>query len=81
MSGIDIAAWLLLAVLAIAGTIVALTLAALPGRIARGRNHPSAQAVNVAGWVTFFTGFVLWPIALIWAYVDLPSVANRGAVP
>ena len=81
MSGIDIAAWLLLAVLIAAGVVVTLTLAALPGRIARQRNHPSAQAVNVAGWVTFFTGFVLWPVALIWAYVDLPSATNREVVP
>ena len=30
-------------------------------------------AVQVAGWVTLFFGFVLWPVALIWAYVDVPE--------
>jgi hypothetical protein len=25
-----------------------------------------------AGWVTLICGFALWPVALIWAYVDVP---------
>ncbi len=43
-----------------------------PGMVARRRNHPWADAVSIGGWVTFFLGFVLWPIVLIWAYVDAP---------
>jgi hypothetical protein len=50
----------------------------LPGHIAKQRNHPWAQAVTVAGWVTLIFGFALWPIVLIWAYVDVPRV-QRGA--
>jgi hypothetical protein len=45
----------------------------LPGHIARTRAHPQAQAVTVAGWVTLLCGFALWPVALIWAYVDVPA--------
>jgi Protein of unknown function (DUF3302) len=45
----------------------------LPGHIARTRGHPQAQAVTVAGWVTLICGFALWPVALIWAYVDAPA--------
>jgi hypothetical protein len=51
----------------------------LPGSIARKRHHPWATAVAVAGWVTLFLGFALWPIALIWAYVDVPGAPQRGA--
>jgi hypothetical protein len=29
--------------------------------------------VTVAGWVTLICGFALWPVALIWAYVDVPA--------
>ena len=25
------------------------------------------------GWVTLICGFALWPVALIWAYVDVPA--------
>jgi len=72
MSGLDIFAWIVLIVLAISTIAVVVFLAMLPGHIARTRNHPWAQAVKVAGWVTLFLGFALWPLALIWAYVDIP---------
>ena len=49
----------------------------LPGHIAKTRGHPWAQAVTVAGWVTLICGFALWPVALIWAYVDVPAPRTR----
>lgn len=59
-------------------TIVATTvgiviyLAALPGRTAKARHHPYADAVTVAGWVTVLAGGLLWPAALVWAYAGAP---------
>ena len=70
----DIFAWIVLLVL-VAST-VARVLSSPAGCRAtspRSRGHPWAQAVTVAGWVTLFFGFVLWPLALIWAYVDVPA--------
>lgn len=72
MSGLDIFAWIVLIVLVASTAAVLVFLAMLPGMIATKRNHPWTQAVTVAGWVTLFLGFVLWPVALIWAYVDVP---------
>ncbi len=79
MSGLDIFAWIVLAVLVMSTVAVVVFLAALPGQIARGRQHPWAQAVTVAGWVTFFLGFALWPLVLIWAYVDVPAPRKQEA--
>ncbi len=83
MSFIDLFAWIVLIVLVVSTVAVLIFLAMLPGSIARRRNHPWSEAVNVAGWVTLFLGFALWPIALIWAYVDVPrpSGAHPGAAP
>ena len=53
----------------------------LPGHIARERGHPQAQAVTVAGWITLIFGFALWPVALIWAYVDVPARARQETQP
>jgi hypothetical protein len=53
-------------------------LAVLPGMIARKRKHSWEKAVTVAGWVTLFLGFALWPLVIIWAYVDVPT-RERGA--
>ncbi len=52
MSGYDIAAWVVLIVVVIAGIVLSLVLAALPGRIARRRGHPWAEAVHWGGWLT-----------------------------
>ena len=72
MSMLDIFAWIVLIVLLCCTVAVVIFMAMLPGMIARSRNHPWAQAVAVAGWVTLFFGFLLWPVAMIWAYVDIP---------
>jgi len=73
MSLLDIFAWIVLIVLLCCTVAVVIFMAMLPGMIARSRNHPYAQAIAVAGWVTLFFGFVLWPVAVIWAYVDVPA--------
>ena len=39
-----------------------------PGKIARQRGHPQADAINVASWVGVITLGLLWPLALIWAH-------------
>ena len=73
MAFIDLFSWFVLAVLVafVIGVFVALGM--LPGHIARKRGHPWAEAVGVGGWATLICGFVLWPLVLIWAYVDVPD--------
>ena len=70
--GFDWLWWLCLAVvigLVIAGIWAVYTLGGLPGRIAAARGHPQASAIGVCGWLGLIT-FVLWPIALVWAYTS-----------
>ena len=76
---IDLFAWIVLIILALSTVAVIVFLAMLPGYIAKKRDHPWAQAVAVAGWVTLFLGFALWPVVLIWAYVDIPAAAKGEA--
>jgi membrane-bound acyltransferase YfiQ involved in biofilm formation len=73
MATLDIFAWIVLIVLVCSTVFVLVFMAMLPGMIAKSRNHPWTQAVTVAGWITLFLGFALWPIVLIWAYVDVPA--------
>jgi len=61
-----------IAVVCIIAVVVVLTLVLirLPGKIARRRYHPSADAINVCALV----GIVLWPawvVALIWAHTGV----------
>jgi hypothetical protein len=73
MAFIDYFAWFILIVLLATAVAIFVAMATAPGYIAKKRGHPWAGAVEVAGWVTLIFGFVLWPLSLIWAYVDIPK--------
>ena len=81
MSGFDIFAWIVLVILVASAIGVFCIAGWLPGHIAKTRGHPQAQAVTVAGWVTLICGFALWPVALIWAYVDVPAAQKTEPRP
>jgi len=44
-------------------------LGGLPGRIAKQRNHPQADAIRIMGWLGLLTGGIVWAVALVWAYI------------
>lgn len=46
----------------------------IPYLIAKKRNHPHADAIHVAGWVSLFTLHVIWPF-----FVDLGHALPPGA--
>jgi len=72
MTFIDYFAAFVLLVLLATAVAVLVAMGMAPGHIAKSRGHPWAQAVEVAGWVTLIFGLVLWPLALVWAFVDVP---------
>lgn len=65
---LEIFALIVLLVLIAAAVGVWVALGMLPGRIARARNHPQADAVSVCGWWGVITMGLLCPLAFIWAY-------------
>jgi uncharacterized BrkB/YihY/UPF0761 family membrane protein len=81
MGALDIFAWIVLIILVSCTVAVVIFMAMLPGMIAKRRGHPWAEAVTVAGWITLICGFALWPVALIWAYVDVPAPRQQGTAP
>ena len=81
MTGLDILAWAVLTILVGVVVLVFWLMGSTPGHIARRRHHPWADAVSVAGWIALIFGFVLWPLTLIWAYVDVPTRRNPEQQP
>jgi hypothetical protein len=87
MSVLDIFALLVLFVLVAAAAGVWVILGMLPGRIARQRKHPQADAIGVCGWWGAITLGLLMPLAFIWAYYDplwrerSPSDTGEGETP
>ena len=80
MTGLDIFALIVLLVLVFAGVGVLVALGMAPGKIARERSHPQAEAINVCGWWGILTLGILLPIAWIWAYTT-PSGILTPASP
>ena len=75
MTGLDIFALIVLIVLLVAVIAIWAILGMLPGKIARSRNHPQADAINMCGWWGAVTMGLLSPVAYIWAYtkpIDKP---------
>ena len=71
--------FIVLAVLIGFAIILAFKLGSLPGKIARQRAHPQADAINVCGWIGIITLGLAWPVALIWAYVQPRKLPAENA--
>lgn len=77
MSGLDIFALIVLITLIVCFMALWALLGMYPGKIARQRNHPQADAINVCGWWGAITMGVLTPIAFVWAYTN-PAATLTG---
>jgi len=59
----------------------------LPHKAAIRRDHPHAEAIGVACWLSLFTLHALWPILYIWALTHKkdaevqPGILPRGVIP
>jgi Protein of unknown function (DUF3302) len=74
---LDAFAFVVFAVLIAVAVVVIVNLGRLPGRLAYRWGHPQASAINVASWIGMATGGVLWPLALIWAFIT-PSASRAS---
>ena len=70
MTGLDVFALFVMAVLVVTALWLLLFLARWPGRIAQARDHPQRDAIRVAGWLGVLTFGILWPLAFIWAHTN-----------
>lgn len=79
MGFLDVFALAVLLILLASAVAIWLILGMLPGRIARARKHPQAEAIAVCGWWGAITLGLLMPVAFIWAYTN-PGWSNRTAI-
>ncbi len=50
----------------------------IPYHIAQKRNHPHAEAIHAAGWISLFTLHAIWPFLWIWATAYHPTHGYGG---
>ena len=81
MTGLDYAAWFVLALLAVIPIGLVFFIGNFPGSIAKKRNHPNTEAITMGSWAALLFGVVLWPLVLMWAYspnlFDKSDSANK----
>jgi len=79
MTALDVFALVILLVMVAVFVGGAILLAMWPGRVARERGHPRADAVAMCGWWGLATMGILLPVAWIWAYSWPPGgIANAS---
>ena len=77
--------FIILFILITIGALVFIELAGMPGRDARKRNHPKAEAISILGWLGLPLGVFGWLAAMVWArsqslsidVIDLTDQAPR----
>ncbi len=74
--GLQIFALIILITIAITIIGVWIFLGMLPGQIAKKRNHPQAEAINICGWWGAITMGLLMPLAFIWAHTSPKKCAD-----
>ena len=77
---LDVMTFVVFAILIAAAIIVVVQLGSLPGKLARHRGHPQADAINMAGWLGLLTVGVVWVLAMVWAFTK-PPCANPVETP
>ena len=74
--------FLILIALTLLLILIYVELGSLPGKKARERSHPQADAINVLGWIGLLLGVAPWLVALVWAYTrPLNFVAAPTTTP
>jgi hypothetical protein len=49
-------------------------IAGMPGRSARERHHPEAEAIALLGWLGLPMGVLPWLVAMVWARMQPSAV-------
>lgn len=79
MTGLDYFALFVIFCILASALAVWIFLGMLPGKIARQRQHPQAEAIHICGWMGVITMGLLLPLAFIWAYTN-PNAPLKGGV-
>jgi amino acid transporter len=65
---LDILALIVMIVLLVVILVLAAWIGGAPGKIAKQRNHPHAEAISVCGWLGLITLGPAWIVAMVWAF-------------
>ena len=71
--------FVILVILAMVVAVIYIGLASMPGKTARKRGHPQADAINMLGWIGLLIGVLPWLVAMVWSRMR-PLQINGGSI-
>ena len=74
-----IAGLIILIALVFVLAVIYIELGGLPGKTARERGHPQADAISVLGWLGLLLGLLPWLVAMVWARMQPLRVVPDNA--
>ncbi|WP_336959728.1 DUF3302 domain-containing protein [Chryseobacterium contaminans] len=77
----DVASWVILLVLPLAGIYLFWKVHIYPEKVAEKKNHPQLNAIKSMCLLSLVFGGLLWPVALIWANYDYGNQNQPKNIP
>ncbi len=71
--------FVILVVIITIAAVIYIELASMPGKTARERGHPHADAISLLGWIGLLLGVAPWLVAMLWARTQPFAVAHDNA--
>ena len=71
--------FVILVVIITIAAVIYIELASMPGKTARERGHPHADAISLLGWIGLLLGVAPWLVAMLWARTQPLAVAHEDA--
>ena len=70
--------FVILVILVMVVAVIYIEIASMPGKTARERGHPQADAINMLGWIGLLLGVGPWLVAMVWSRMQ-PLKINGGS--
>ncbi len=61
--------FVILVVIVTIAAVIYIELASMPGKTARERGHPHADAISLLGWIGLLLGVAPWLVAMLWVFM------------
>ncbi|PWJ45092.1 uncharacterized protein DUF3302 [Sediminitomix flava] len=66
--------WIVMCIVPMAGLYVFWMVHIYPEKVAEERDHPQKDAIKILCLLSLVFGGLLWPFALVWAYMKSPKI-------
>ena len=71
---LDIFALIVIAIIVTLVIWLVITVASIPGNLAKKNNHPQVSAITTLAWLGVLSFGILWIVALVWAQIKYQHV-------